>query len=87
MYEAKGGEKMKTNRILLCLLGTIVVMSCGCIDMDTNPLDTDYAVSYSCLTQSGTQYFETRGEASNFANNKNRYGTCDIVIREVGDMM
>jgi hypothetical protein len=67
--------------VLLCA----ALFSCGCID--TNPLDTDYAVQYSCLTQSGTEYFETYGEASNFANQMNRYGTCNIRITEVGDVV
>ena len=65
----------------------ILFLSFGCGCIDTNPLDTDYAVSYSCLTQSGTQYFETRGEANNFATRMDRYGTCDIRIYEVGDVV
>ena len=80
---------MKT-KIGIAILGIFLVaalFSCGCIDMDTNPLDTDYKVSYSCLTTSGSQYFETRGEALNFAMDVNKYGTCEIRIEEVGDVL
>ena len=61
------------------------IFSCGCID--TNPLDTDYKVTYSCLLSSGTQYFETRGEAENFINDLNKWGTCTYIITEVGDIV
>ena len=70
------------------ILGIFVVaafFSCGCID--TNPLDTDYKVEYNCLLTSGYQYFETRGEAENFAVNLNKWGTCQIRIVEVGDVI
>lgn len=76
------------TKIGIAILGVFLVatfFSCGCID--SNPLDTDYAVQYSCLTQSGTQYFETYGEASNFANEMNKYGTCNVRIVEVGDVV
>ena len=79
----------KTKHILgIGILGIFFIamfFSSGCID--TNPLDTDYKVEYSCLLSSGTQYFETRGEAENFVNNLNKWGTCKYRITEVGDMV
>ena len=70
------------------ILGMFLIaafFSSGCID--TNPLDTDYEVEYQCLLSSGTQYFETRGEAVNFVNELNKYGTCRYRITEVGDVI
>ena len=76
------------KKIGIGVLGIFLVaalFSCGCID--TNPLDTDYKVEYNCFFESGTQYFETLGEAENFANNLNRWGTCTYWITEVGDIV
>ena len=77
--------KTKTGISIFGIFLIAALFSCGCID--NNPLDTDYKVAYSCLTQSGYQYFETYGEASNFAQEMNKYGTCNVEITEVGDVV